>query len=98
MHVGKSKRLIVIGRAFLRYNSRVSVPKSNSSAYSNGLVPSPNRLLREVLDISPFDVAKEISIEEKEQRTPNIHTSILINSFFQSVMQNDFNRSRKLAS
>ncbi|ABN67255.2 mitohcondrial RNA polymerase, partial [Scheffersomyces stipitis CBS 6054] len=29
-------------------------------------------------------------------RTPNIHTSILINSFFQSVMQNDFNRSRKL--
>ncbi|KAK6458378.1 mitohcondrial RNA polymerase [Scheffersomyces xylosifermentans] len=46
--------------------------------------------------IARYELDTELKLEEKERRSPNLQTTILINNFFQSVIHNDFNRSRFL--
>jgi DNA-directed RNA polymerase len=66
----------------------------NSQSLTRSTLTFPRSHVDNPLNLTPFDISKNIETKESIYKIPNLQTTRLINDFFQSILSNNFNLSR----
>lgn len=80
-------------RSRLRFVPRSHVDLGHFVAHRSSLMVSRSHT-DHPLNLTPFDITHSLETKEAIHKIPNAQTNRLINDFFQSIIANNFNRSR----